>query len=195
MGKDSDGQRPAGARPRSKTFLQINLDNPYGRLGVSPLAPTSAIASRISELRGKAIKRVKAKAARSANDADEEQAHWLDHIAEQIGDPKKRKIYDERFPQNILLTVQPSLTEQAWSRHRRAGLISEWLCELLGQDAVLPAPGCLRLWAPNGLDAVIDQALAEFTAAGPAAPAPVVEEAGAPSIEDFDSLIKDKSNG
>lgn len=153
---------PSKGRPRSKAFLRINLDNAYARLGVSPLASSDKISSRIAELRGKAIKRAKAKAARSAGE-EEEEIYRLDHIHNEIGTPKARKKYDEDHPQNILLTVQPSAAEQSWLRYRKAGLMSEWLADELGQDAFLPSLRCLQLWSPGGLDEKLLLFLSQFT--------------------------------
>lgn len=153
------------SRPRSKAFLRIDLNNAYARLGVSPLAPPEEIASRLADLRGKAIRKLKAKATRSIGE-DDEAVYRLDLIDEEIGKPKARKKYDENHPQNILLTVQPSPAERAWLGYRKAGLISEWLLDDLGQDAFLPCLRCLQLWSPNGLDNHLLLFLAQFTTEG-----------------------------
>jgi hypothetical protein len=143
----------SGSRPRSKLFLSLDLKNAYTRLGVSPLAPDKEISDRIGKLRTAAVKRLRAKGNASVDDPDQQEAFRLDKIEEEIGDPRKRKAYDERHPQNILLTVQPSPTEQAWARHRKAGLISRWIQSELSEDALCPTPSCPRFWAPAGLDA------------------------------------------
>ncbi len=158
---------PAGHRPRPKGFLRLDLSNAYTRLGVSPLTSTEDIADKISELRGKANKAAKAAVNAAAKDAAEEEILRLDKISEEIGSAKQRERYDESFPQNILLTVQPSSSEQTWLRHRRAGLISEWLREKLEQDAFLPAPNCMRLWAPAGLNPLLLELLTASQSAGP----------------------------
>jgi hypothetical protein len=137
-------------RPRSKRFLSMSQDNAYARLGVSPLASTDEIATLISKRRGEAMKRAKAQAQRGGE--AQEEILFLDRIHEEIGKPAARKNYDEKHPQNVLLTVQPSQAEQAWLPHRRAGLISEWLREELGEGEFVPSPNCLTLWAPGGLD-------------------------------------------
>ncbi|HXU32561.1 MAG TPA: hypothetical protein VN851_18495 [Thermoanaerobaculia bacterium] len=155
-------------RPRAKVFLRIDLENAYARLGVSPLASAEEIAARITELRGKAMKVARAKAQRTFGDVEEE-IHRLDQIHDDIGDENKRRIYDEQHPQNILLTVQPSLAEQVWQRHRKAASISEWLCENLSEDAFLPSLRCLRLWNPNGLAGELLSVLSSFTDGEPIA--------------------------
>jgi hypothetical protein len=151
MKADSKPFLPAAHRPRPKGFLRLDLDNAYARLGVSPLASTEEIADRISELRGKANKTAKAAVDPATKAAAEDEILRLDNISDEIGSPRQRERYDENFPQNILLTVQSSSSEQMWLRHRRAGLISEWLRQGLEPDAFLPAVDCLALWAPAGL--------------------------------------------
>lgn len=152
MPEPSVPKRRMSARPRSKSFLRIDVRNAYARLGVSPLASTDEIASHIAELRSAAVKRLKAKGNTMVDDPDQQEVFRLDRIEEEIGDPRKRNTYDDRHPQNILLTVQPSTSEQAWLRHRRAGLISDWVYGELGLEALAPTPACLRLWAPRGVD-------------------------------------------
>jgi hypothetical protein len=137
-------------RPYSKDFLTIDLNNAYARLGISPLESTDKIKSLIDDLRGKAMKKAKASAGRSPE--DEEHIHRLDNINREIGTPEGRKRYDERNPQNNMLTLQPSPTEQFWSRHRLDGLISEWLLEELGQDVVIPSFHCLKFWSPQKIE-------------------------------------------
>jgi hypothetical protein len=154
----------AGKRPRSKLFLSLDLKNAYARLGVSPLASDKEISDRIGKLRASAVKRLKAKGNAAIDDPDQQEAFRLDKIEEEIGDPRKRKVYDERHPQNILLTVQPSPAEQAWARHRKAGLISNWVQNELGEDALCPTPSCLRLWAPSGLDPELISFLSAYDA-------------------------------
>jgi hypothetical protein len=150
------------SRPRSKAFLSIDRKNAYARLGVSPLSSADEIAQRIADLRGKAVRRAKAKTERSVGE-EEEEIYRLDNIHNEIGTPKGRKKYDEEHPQNILLTVQPSPAEQSWLRYRKSGLISEWLSEELGQDAFVPSLGCLQLWSPGGLPEQLLLFLSEFT--------------------------------
>jgi hypothetical protein len=151
-------------RPRSKDFISIDTDNAYARLGVSPLESTDKIASLVDDLRGKAMKIAKARTERSIE--DEQEIQRLDLISKDIGKPDGRKKYDEEHPQNIMLTLQPSPTEQSWLRHRLDGLISEWLLEELGQDAVLPSFRCLKFWSPQKLDDNLLAFLARFTNAG-----------------------------
>jgi hypothetical protein len=158
----SRGKSAASSRPKSKSFLRLSLDNAYAQLGVSPLASTAEISARINTQLAQARRRILAKASHSSDDPDEKELLRLQKIDRQIGDAKRRKTYDEKFPQNILLTVQPSASEQAWTRHREAGLISEWIYEGLGEAGFLPTPRCLRLWAPAGLEQAMLDFLAQF---------------------------------
>lgn len=181
MPADNPASEPSGAqsgaktlqavtRPDAKTFLEISGENPYAQLRVSPLAPTAEISARINTLLAQARRKVLAKASKTVDDPDEQELLRLQRIDQEIGDAKRRKTYDERNPQNILLTVQPSASEQAWLRFRRAGLISEWVHQTLsgdsagadGEMALLPTPNCARLWAPSGLDEAVLTFLAEF---------------------------------
>jgi hypothetical protein len=188
-------------RPRSKTFLRIDLDNAYARLGVSPLASSDEIAQRIADLRGKAAKRAKAKAARAFGE-DEEEINRLDRIDDEIGKPRARKKYDEDHPQNILLTVQPSPAEQSWQRYRKAGLISEWLADVLGEDAFVPSLHCLQMWSPKGLNEELRQFLSSFTRDGHSLTEAVEQTAYAGddalglrvSPDDLERLIKEKED-
>jgi hypothetical protein len=155
-----------GAPPRSKTMLGFSRENAYAQLGVSPLVPSEEISARISTLLAEARRRVRAKASKSANDTDEQEILRLQKIDEEIGDPKRRKAYDEKYPQNLLLTVQPSPAEEVWRRHRRAGLISRWVYESVGEASFVPTPTCARLWAPSGVDRAILDFLAGFQHSG-----------------------------
>ncbi len=199
MPEDSAPKIRTGGRPRSKSFLRISLENPYAQLGVSPTAPTDEITNRISTLLTEAKKRVRARASKSTDDPDEKEILRLQKIDEQIGDPKRRKAYDEKYPQNIMLTVQPIAAEQAWVRHRRAGLISEWLYDELGESSFLPTPRCLRLWTPSGLDQSTLDFLTRYVQAettvhpSAAAPAAPLEEPESPnlSLKDLERFIKE----
>ncbi len=159
-----DGARPS-ARPRSKAFLKIDLQNAYAQLGVSPLASPDEITDRINNLLGQARKRVRSKAAKDANDPDEAEILRLQKIDHEIGDAKRRIAYDERHPQNVLLTVQPGGTEQARLRYRRAGLISEWIYDLVGESTVTPTPRCLCYWAPKGIEPALLDFLTKYAEA------------------------------
>jgi len=161
MAESKSTQSAFKSRPRSKSFLTVDRENAYLRLGVSPLASTDEIAARISERRSKAMKQAKAKAVRGVG-KEEEEIFDLDRIDEEIGKPAARKKYDEKHPQNVLLTVQPSPAEQAWLPYRKAGLVSEWLCEELGQDAFVPSLHCLGLWSPGGLNEQFGAFLTRF---------------------------------
>ncbi len=183
MNDDSAAKPNVGGRPRSKSFLAISLENAYAQLGVSPLATSDEITNRINALLGDARRRVRAKASKPENDPDEQEILRLQKIDESIGDPKRRAAYDQKYPQNILLTVQPSSTETAWLRHRRAGLISEWIRETLGEDSWVPTPRCLRLWVPTRLDrSMLDSAV------GATQPTPPIEAASPLSMQDLQRL-------
>ena len=189
-------------RPQSKAFLRINLDNAYAQLGVSPLAPTADISTLINKQLAQARRNILAKATRAADDPDEREQLRLQKIDGQIGDAKRRKVYDEANPQNILLTVQPSASERAWARYSKAGLMTEWLREEYDSAAgaraeppFLPTPNCLRLWAPAGIDDRILDFLADFTVAAPAgdAPLPPGATAGVKSrltIQDLEQVLE-----
>jgi hypothetical protein len=186
----------AGKRPRSKLFLSLDLKNAYARLGVSPLASDKEISDRIGKLRAAAVKRLKAKGNAAIDDPDQQEAFRLDKIEEEIGDPRKRKVYDEKHPQNILLTVQPSPTEQAWARHRKAGLISNWVQSELGEDALCPTPSCLRLWAPSGLESDLISFLGAYSASDsprpaspPSAPTPADDLTAILSFDNLEGLF------
>ncbi len=178
------------SQPRAKALLKLSLDNPYSKLKVSPLVPTSEIVDIIDRRRSEANKRLKAKASRTADDPDEAAILELDAIGELIGDDRRRAKYDERHPQNILLTVQQSASERAWRRHSRAGLISDWLYDIAGEEALLPTPRCLKLWAPSGIDPAVQKLLSEFDLLQPAADPPSGEPTTTLSIRDLDSLTK-----
>jgi hypothetical protein len=151
----------ATSRPRAKSFLQVDPQNAYQRLKVSPLATTEEIADHISSLRGKAMRDARNKTQRGLGDAEEEILR-LQQIEEEIGKSDARERYDEQHPQNVLLTVQPSLAEQAWLRHRQAGLISEWICDELAPEDFVPSLRCLKLWTPSGLDEQLLALLSQF---------------------------------
>jgi hypothetical protein len=171
----------------------MSQDNSYAHLGVSPLASTEEIAALISKQRGEAMRRIRRGVGK------EEEVLRLDRINEEIGKPAARKRYDEQHPQNVLLTVQPSQAEQMWLPYRRAGLVSEWLYEELGEGEFVPTARCLGLWAPGGLDEELAAALSRFggekaAGGGPAAQQPAGD--GAPHVLQFDleRLLKEKED-
>jgi hypothetical protein len=188
----SKGSKPGQKkRPRAKRFLSMSQDNSYAHLGVSPLASTEEIASLIAKLRGEAVRRIRRGAGK------EEEVLRLDRIHEEIGKPAARKKYDEKHPQNVLLTVQPSQAEQTWLPYRRSGLVSEWLYEELGEDEFVPTPRCLGLWAPGGLNEQLIAVLARFgveNAEGGVAPPPSGD--GVPRVlpSDLERLLKEKED-
>ncbi|MEI9988459.1 MAG: hypothetical protein WDM86_00325 [Rhizomicrobium sp.] len=175
------------SRPRPHLFLAISQDNPYAQLGVSPTAQTEEINALIDQRRGEANKRLKAKGGRVADDPDERLIRELDQIGELIGDDRRRAAYDAAHPQNVLLTVQPGSVEQTMRRHSRAGLVSEWLLETAGPDAMLPTPRCRRLWAPSGADPAILEILNALAQGTAAASAP---EDSRISLRDLDNVTK-----
>jgi hypothetical protein len=181
------------ARPQSKAFLHVDTDNAYAQLGLSPLASTEEIETRISELRARAIKRARATGARS--EEAENEVLRLDKIDAEIGDQRRRDEYDEKYPQNILLTVQPSRLDEAWLKHRKASLLSDWLYEQLTDDPVVPTPRCLRFWAPGGIDATVLAFLERFVdSAATTSPEETAENGSrenSASLPDLDSLIKE----
>lgn len=167
--------------PHPKSYLRIDPDNAYKRLGVSPLISTDEIATRISDLRGKAAKSAKAK---GHGEAEIREIERLDKIAKEIGDDKERVKYDEAHPVNVLLTVQPSRSEKTWSRYLRAGVASEWLCEVLGDDAFIPSLRCVTFWAPSGLDPNLKAFLLAFDSAEAGLDSPAYEQATVSSVEE-----------
>jgi len=180
-------------RPRAKGFLRLDLQNAYAQIQVSPLVADEEISAAIAKRRGEANRRARARGDRG-EDLDE--ILQLDRIFELIGDPKKRKAYDEANPQNSLLTVQPSLTEQAFAKHRRAAQISEWLRTELGATEILPSPSCQKLWAPSGLARELEAFLKAFVSQTEAVPSKspetpaVADRATAPlSLEVLETIL------
>lgn len=196
MAESKSAKASRKGRPRSKRFLKMSQDNSYAHLGVSPLASTEEIAALISKQRGEAMRRIRRGAGK------EEEVLRLDRINEEIGKPAARKRYDEKHPQNVLLTVQPSQAEQTWLAYRRSGLVSEWLYEELGEDEFVPTPRCLGLWAPGGLDEELSAALARFGGERAAGSGPTTQPQqpttgdGAPRVLLFDleRLLKEKED-
>lgn len=184
-----------GTRPRAKGFLRLDLQNAYAQIQVSPLVGDEEISAAIAKRRGEANRRARARGDRGE---DLEEVLQLDRIFELIGDPKKRKAYDEANPQNSLLTVQPSLTEQAFAKHRRAAQISEWLRMELGDAEILPSPSCQKLWAPSGLARELEAFLETFVSQPEAVPSesretPAADQAAAPlSLEVLETILNQK---
>jgi hypothetical protein len=202
---------PMRERPRSRSFIAYDKNNAYERLGVSPLASTAEILSRIFELRQEASRL--AKSAVDASFGEETEAVLkIDEIADTIGDPVKRQQYDGEHPQNIMLTVQPSSMDRFQLPYRRAGLISEWLREKLEHDVFLPTPSSSQLWLLDTVDQSLLDFLEAYCAHFPAEETPEAErrnsqmdpallwqdgglELTLPTPNDLNNLIKEKRNG
>lgn len=149
-------------RPRPKTRLAIDTENAYAKLGASPLASLEEIKKILSDKRGKAMAARRAKG-QSASGDDEAEIIELQHIEKQIGSAASREAYDREHPQNALLTVQPAPRDRAFEPAKIASLVTAWLVDELGADALLLHPDAYWLWLPGGLDAELAQQLAPFS--------------------------------
>lgn len=154
-------------RPRPKTRLAIDPENAYAKLGASPLATTDDIKKLLSEKRGKAMAARRAKGQAASGD-DEHEIIELQAIEKQIGAPAARARYDREHPQNALLTVQPAPRDRALEPTRIGGLVTAWLLDELGADALLLHPDAYWLWLPHGLDPDLAAQLAPFARTDPA---------------------------
>lgn len=151
-------------RPRPRTRLAIDPDNAYARLGASPLATTDEIKKLLSDKRGKAMAARRA-AGQQAFGAHEQEIIELQAIEKQIGTPAARAVYDREHPQNALLTVQSAPRDKAFEPAGVAALVTVWLVDELGPDAMLLHPDAYWLWLPGGLDPELAAQLAAFAAA------------------------------
>ncbi len=149
-------------RPRPKTRLAIDTENAYAKLGASPLASLDEIKKILSDKRGKAMAARRAKGQAASGD-DEAEIIELQAIEKQIGSTASREAYDREHPQNALLTVQPAPRDRAFEPQKIASLVTAWLVEELGADALLLHPDAYWLWLPGGLDAELAQQLAPFS--------------------------------
>jgi hypothetical protein len=156
-------------RPRPKTRLAIDPDNAYGRLGISPLATIDEIKKLLSDKRGKAMAARRAKG-QAGTGEEEAEIIELQDIEKQIGSPGARAAYDREHPQNALLTVQPAARDKAFEPAKVASLVTSWLVEELGPEAMLLHPDAYWLWIPGGLDPDLAAQLQPFAAAPAAAP-------------------------
>jgi len=157
-------------RPRPKTRLAIDPDNAYARLGVAPLASIDDIKRQLSERRGKAMATRRARG--QVASADDEQAIIeLQELEKLIGSPAARAAYDREHPQNALLTVQAAPRDRAYEPARIATLVTAWLADELGPDALLLHPDAYWLWLPGGLPEELAGVLAPFATTGEAAQA------------------------
>lgn len=149
-------------RPRPKTRLAIDPENAYAKLGASPLASVDEIKKTLSDKRGKAMAARRAKG-QSASGDDEAEIIELQAIEKQIGTLAAREAYDREHPQNALLTVQPASRDRAFEPPKIASLVTAWLAEELGSDAMLLHHDAYWLWLPGGLDAELAAQLAPFS--------------------------------
>ena len=171
-------------RPRPKTRLSIDLDNPYARLGASPLASLDEIKKLLSDKRGKAMAARRARGQQAFGD-DEREIVELQAIEKQIGSAAARDAYDREHPQNALLTVQAAPRDKAFEPARIAALVTAWLADEVAPDALLLHPDAYWLWLPGGLDPELAAQLAPFAAAAPTRTDPTastldVHELGSP---------------
>jgi len=150
-----------GERPRAKTMVQLDPDNAYARLGVSPLLPTPEIKEVINRERKDVMRRRRTRGEQRFGEEEAEMTR-LQSIEEEIGTPKARVRYDQLNPQNVLLTVQPGPGDACLDPANRAGLATAWLVEELGREGPLPSPESLALWAPRGLAPELVDFLAAF---------------------------------
>lgn len=134
-----------GGRPKPNSFVQVDLENAYARLGVSPLDSTAnikhAINQRLKSLRARLRRRSEQKFSEIEDEITEIQA-----IEARIASPKARERYDQEFPQNELLTVQPVPHDRYADPVFRSGIITAWLLEELGSRSILPTPESLHFW-------------------------------------------------
>ena len=140
---------PNGERPRAKTMVQLDSDNAYARLGVSPLLPTTEIKEVINRKRKEVMRRRRTRGEQRFGEEEAEMTR-LQAIEDEIGTPKARARYDRLNPQNALLTVQPGPSDSILDPASRAGLATAWLVEELGRESSLPTAESLALWAPRG---------------------------------------------
>jgi hypothetical protein len=162
-------------RPRPKARLILDVDNPYARLGVSPLAGIDEIKRVASEQRGKWMAQRRAEGQQGSADIEAEIIAIQD-VERQIGTPAARAIYDREHPQNVLLTVQPAPRDRAFSAAGTSALVTAWLFEELGADAMLVHPDAHWLWLPAGNDAELLAELARYQGHGPDGPRPAATD-------------------
>ena len=146
-------------------MIQLDPDNAYARLGVSPLLPTAEIKEVINRKRKEVSRRRRGRADQQFGEEDAEMTH-LQAIEDEIGTPRARARYDRLNPQNALLTVQPGPGDSLLDPGSRAGLATAWLVEQLGRESPLPTAESLALWAPRGLDPELVAFLAAFASIG-----------------------------
>ena len=172
-------------RPRPKARLTIDPDNAYAKLGAHPLASIDEIKKLLSDKRGKLMAARRARG-QQAFGTEEQEIIELQDIEKQIGTPAARAAYDREHPQNALLTVQPSPRDKAFEPTRIASLVTSWLADELGPDAMLLHPDAYWLWMPGGLDPELAAQLAPFAAA--AEPARATHASPVLDVHDIGSL-------
>lgn len=163
-------------RPRPSSFVQVDLDNAYARLGISPLAPTRDIKQLINDKIRELKSQLSSKSEASFGDV-EDQINRLQQIEEKIASPKARARYDQQHPQNELLTIQPCPSDHFDDPRFRAGLVTAWLVETLGSDRLLPTADCLAFWRVENLP------LAEMLSGLVSAHGPARQSARGPDVE------------
>jgi hypothetical protein len=154
---------PESKRPKSKSLVRLDLYNAYARLGASPLLSTEEIKALVQRKRKELMRKRRTRGQQQFGE-EEAEITELQEIENEIGTPKARACYDRENPQNELLTIQPSPHDRWLDPKHRARLVTAWLVEELGRDALLPSPDCLPLWAPGGIDDDLAVFLAEFSA-------------------------------
>jgi hypothetical protein len=151
------------ARPRPKARLVLDVDNPYARLGVSPLVGIDEIKRVASDRRGQWMAKRRREGQIGTSDTEAKIIEIQD-IEKQIGTAEVRAAYDREHPQNVLLTVQPGPRDRGLGPAGASTLVTEWLAEELGPDALLIHPDALWLWLPAIVDPVLMRVLERFGA-------------------------------
>lgn len=149
------------ARPRPSARIAIDIENPYARLGVSPLAGIDEIKRAAGEQRARWMAKRRSEGATGSPEIETKIIEVQD-IENQIGTPAARTAYDREHPQNVLLTVQPGPRDRSFGPGGAGALITAWLIEQLGPEAMLVHPDAHWLWLPAGLDSVLVDELVRF---------------------------------
>jgi hypothetical protein len=165
-------------------MVALDVDNPYARLGVSPLAPQRELKRVINDQTAK-----QKKEARFAKDRRDEETEAraaaeiarLQAIETAIGNPEDRLAFDRQNPQNVVLTVQPGPDDDLDDPARLGALVSAWVASEL-PDVWVPAASCIHLWQPDrALLAALD--------------APTLVADTGPSPDDLDRLSTEPPHG
>jgi len=126
----------------------------------------------LSDKRGKAMAAARARGQQSFGHEEQEIVE-LQAIEKLIGAPATREAYDQLHPQNALLTVQPASRDRAFEPAHTAALVTGWLLEELGPEAMLLHPDAYWLWLPGGLDPELAATLAGFAPAADVPSGPI----------------------